>query len=140
MLIIYPTDLYDSFVSVSDATTLISLNVLDIALWAALTDAKKEILLRQATASIKARIETDMVDDTTNLELATALLANYGVSVDLTSDNQSGNIKRKNVVGVIEKEYFTKGSKSNAYPTNVSDLLSGYGYTSGGSTITIERA
>jgi hypothetical protein len=80
-----------------------------------------------------------MVDDTTNLELATALLANYGVSVDLTSDNQSGNIKRKNVVGVIEKEYFTKGSKSNAYPTNVSDLLSGYGYTSGG-TITIERA
>jgi Ca2+-binding EF-hand superfamily protein len=74
-----------------------------------------------------------------NLELATSLLANYAVGVDITDDTNDGNIKINEITGVIRKEYFTKGKASNAMPTNVVSLLSEYGFVGSGS-IKILRA
>jgi hypothetical protein len=56
-LIIYPSSGFDSFVTLADATSNLTNNVIDITAWTALTDAKKEIYLRQATLLIKSKID-----------------------------------------------------------------------------------
>jgi hypothetical protein len=138
-LIIYPLSGFDSFVTLEDTTSNLTNNVIDITAWTALTETVKEIYLRQATLLIKSRIDLDLVVSVDNLELATSLLANYAVGVDITDDTNDGNIKINEITGVIHKEYFTKGKASNAMPTNVVSLLSEYGFVGSGS-IKILRA
>ncbi len=138
-LIIYPSSGFDSFVTLADATSNLTNNVIDITAWTALTDTKKEIYLRQATLLIKSKIDLDLIVSVDNLELATSLLANHAVGVDITNDTNDGNIKVNEITGVIHKEYFTKGKASNAMPTNVTSLLSEYGFV-GSSSLKILRA
>ncbi len=138
-LIIYPLSGFDSFVTLEDTTSNLTNNVIDTTAWTALAETVKEIYLRQATLLIKSRIDLDLVVSVDNLELATSLLANYAVGVDITDDTNDGNIKINEITGVIHKEYFTKGKASNAMPTNVVSLLSEYGFVGSGS-IKILRA
>lgn len=127
-LIIYPTTKYDSFVSVNEASSLIEKNVVDSTTWE--NSNAQEVYLRQATVLIKSKIDFDLIDDTDNLKLATALLANYAIGTDITNDNENGNLKVKEIVGVVKKEWFGKGKQSNAIPSNIASLLSEYGYSS----------
>lgn len=132
-LVIFPTTNYESFVSVANATTLISNNVIDTSLWTALTTTHKEIYLRQSTKLISQKIDLDLIEDITNLELATALLANHSIGKDMLNSDGNENLKVKDLSGVIRKEWFSKGKKSNAFPDFVSSLLSEYGYASSNS-------
>lgn len=138
-LIIYPTASYDSFVDVTEATTLLTANVIDLTLWTDLTTTHKEVYLRQATKLISFRIDLDLIEDTTNLELATALLANYSINKDMTKDDGKANLKVLSIDGALSKEWFGKGKKSNSFPDMVLDLLKEYGVSSSG-IIRIERA
>lgn len=131
-LIIYPTTDWDSYVSVLNADTMLTNYLFDSTAWLALTSAKKEILLRQASMLISAHItDPEEVETPEDIVLATAYLADYGRTTNLLVDSQSGNIKRLKIEGAIEKEYFAKGSQSNSFPSIVKTLLVPYGYSNG---------
>ena len=140
-LIIYPTTSYDTFCSLVDAEALILANVptAQKALWDALTDPDKEILLRQATLLIKNKITLPytLEDD---LKLATAYLANSSVAVDMTTSDGKENVKVKDIVGVVKTEYFSRGQDSNSFPDLVVLLLGQYQITSVGSSIKFARS
>jgi hypothetical protein len=131
-LTIYPADGWDSYVSETEATALLTAFVINITGWTALTSPQREVYLRQATQVIKGQI-TDPEEDTTpnDLELATAYLADYARTTDLFVDSASGNLKRIKIEGAIEKEFFSKGKASNSFPSLVSSLLTQYGYSDG---------
>lgn len=140
-LIIYPTDSWDSFVTIANADTILTNNIPSTqrTLWDALTDTDKEIYLRQATELIRTKITLpDELED--DLQKATSYLANYSVGKDMTNDDGSGNVKVKNIAQTtIKKEYFYAGANSNAFPSNVTALLSQYGY-GGANTFVLDRA
>ena len=104
-------------------------NVIDLTQWNGIADSQKEIYLRQSTLIIKNRIDLTLIKNVTNLELSTALMANFLVGKSAIEDDASDNVKRINISGAIEKEYFTKGKKSNAIPSFIGDLLKEYGYS-----------
>ena len=135
MLIVYPTDNWDSFTSLADAETNIANNIPSASRvgWDALTvDADKEIYLRQATTIIRGKITlpSTLEDD---LKLATAYQANYSVGIDQTRDNGNGNLKIKNIVGVTEKEWFSPRDSNNDLIDIVDSLLKDYIKASEGS-------
>ena len=135
MLIIYPTDLYDSFVSLADAETILTNNVPSSQLtdWNNLLDSDKEIYLRQATLLIANKITLPATLED-NLKRATTYLALHSVGKVMTAnDGKTGNIKRKRVEGVIDTEYFNAGQDSNSFPEIVTLLLKDYGTTSSSS-------
>jgi hypothetical protein len=127
MLIIYPTINYDSFCSLADANTIISLNVpkAQRSLWDAITDdLEKEIYLRQATLIIKDKITppSTLEDD---LKKATAILANHQVGMNVTDKDDSHYIKRKKVDD-LETEYFDMRQPDESIPSFVVSLLKQY--------------
>lgn len=135
MLIIYPTDLYDSFVSLADAETILTNNVPSSQLtdWNNLLDSDKEIYLRQSTILIANKIALPTTLEE-NLKRATAYLALHSVGKIMTSnDGKTGNIKRKRVEGVIDMEYFNASQDSNSFPEIVTLLLKDFGTTSSSS-------
>ena len=144
-LTIYPEDNFDSYVTLADADTYAPLYILDTTNWDALSDTQKEFYLRQATYLIKPKItdpdslsysETDYMK---NLEIATTLLAEYSINNNVLTDDESGNLKRKNITGVIDKEWFNPSAPSNAFPAYIATLLSDYGFSGSGS-LKIERS
>ena len=131
-LIIFPTTDYDSFCSVTDADSLLSLNVptAQRTLWdAPLSTQEKEIYLRQATLLIKQKITLPDTEED-DLTLATAYLANHSIGVDMTNEDGENNIKVDEVVGVVKTEYFSPSESSNSMPDIVLSLLTGYEATS----------
>lgn len=139
-LIIYPTDSFNSYVSLADAEILITDNVVSHSAWDALTNTQKELYLKQATTLIRLKIQDPYVDVTPfDLQLATAYLAVSSIAVDMTESDGKDNVKRIKIEGAIEKEYFTKSEKSNSFPDIVEALLSAYVYTNS-SSFTLARA
>ena len=124
-LIIYPITGYDSFCSVADADTLLSLNVptAQRTIWnTPLSESDKEILLRQSTILIKQKITLpDTLED--DLKLATAYLANHSTNIDMTNEDGNDNVKVKEIVGVVKTEYFGNSESSNSFPDIVNSLL-----------------
>jgi hypothetical protein len=148
-LIIYPAADYDSFCSVSDATTILDNNLLSISEWTtldnlsisewtALDNTNKEKLLRQATLLISTRIK---LPDTleTNLKKATAYLANYSIGKDMTNSSSDSNVKIEEIAGTIKTEYFSPNKSDNDFPDIVDMLLSSYGIVQSGSFV-MDRA
>lgn len=128
---IYPTDGWNSFCSVADANTIMA-ETIDPSAWNALTEAQKEAYLKQASLLIKLRIQPpDELEE--DLKTATVYLANYSIGKDMTNNSGDDNVKRLSIDGAIEKEYFTKGARSNAFPSLVTQLLAQYGLVSGAS-------
>lgn len=139
-LIVYPTDSFNSYVSLADAETLITDNVVSHSAWDVLANAQKELYLKQATTLIRLKIQ-DPHEDTTpfDLQLATAYLAVSSIAVDMTESDGKDNVKRITIEGAITKEFFTKGEKSNSLPDIIEALLSAYTYTNS-SSFTLVRA
>ncbi len=126
-LILYPLENYDAFVSVENCDEILSLNVIGSqrTLYDALEDSDKEIYIRQSTLLIKQKIvlPAELEQD---LQTATAYLVNHSIGQVMTNDNNSGNIKRKEIFEVVETEYFTQGEDSDSFPSIVDSLLSQY--------------
>ena len=136
-LIIYPTTDWDSFCDVADADLILANNVpsSQLTAWNALTTTDKEIYLRQATLLISNKITIPSTLES-NLQKACAYLAWYSVGKDLTNnDGKTGNVKVKEIVGVVKTEYFSQGKDSNSFPEIVDLLLKDYGAVSDGSFI-----
>lgn len=136
-LTIYPADNYDSFIAEADATSFLALSVppSQLTAWNALDVATREIYLRQATTLIKQKITLPETNED-NLKCACAYLANYSIDIDMLNTDSESNLKRINIAdSEIEKEWFSPNKSANQFPTIVSDLLSGYGYSSGGSFV-----
>lgn len=139
-LIIYPTTNYNSYVSLADAEILITDNVINHTAWDALVNADKELYLKQSTTLIRLKITDPATTETpSDLELATIYLAVSSIAVDMTESDGKDNLKRIKIEGAIEKEFFTKGEKSNTFPDIVEALLSQYTY-SNSSSFTLQRA
>ena len=141
MLIVYPNTGFDTFCRLSDADALILANVPESQhlLWDDLTDQNKEVHLRQATILIKNKIQLPgtLEDD---LKLACAYLANSSVGEDITDgDGSTGNVKVKDIVGVVKTEYFGRSKSNDEFPNLVTLLLSQYEVSSS-SSFTFERA
>ena len=136
-LILYPTTDYDAFISIANCDTFLTANVIGSQRtdYDALSDGDKEIYIRQATTLIKHNITLpDTLED--DLQYATAYLVNYSIGVDMTNeDGKQGNIKRKEIVDVVETEYFAPGQDSNSFPDIVQSLLNQYDGVSDGSFV-----
>lgn len=139
-LIIYPTSGWDSYVSLADAETIVTNNIISPASWNALTNAQKELYLKQSTTLIRLKI-TDPLTLTTpsDLELATVYLSINSIGIDMMDSDGKENLKRIKIDGAIEKEYFTKSDSSNKFPDIVEALLSQFIY-SGSGTFSLNRA
>lgn len=135
-LTIYPDENYNSYVSVADALVIASDFITDS--FTALTTTMQEKYLKQSTLLIKLKIDESLISDVINLQLATVHLANYSIGKDMLTSDGGDNVQRLKIEGAIEKEYFSRGRKSNSFPDMVNSLLSEYGLKSS-STITIER-
>ena len=117
-LIIYPTDSYDSFISVADATTVIDTLTLFSTEWGAITDTEKEIYLRIAMRRIVDGIDQDenpLPDPLPDCAgEAQALMAVqdvvYGISANTTTES-TGSIKKQKVAS-LEIEYYDTTSQT----------------------------
>jgi len=130
-LIIYPTTSWDSYVSLAEAETIASANIINLTAWNALTNATKELYLKQSTTLIRLKIIDPATTSTpSDLKLATVHLSVSSIGVDMTDNDGKENIKRIKIDGALEKEFFTKGESSNAFPDIVTALLAQYQYVS----------
>jgi len=139
MLIPYPDNSWDTFCSVADADTIITNYVPNSTDWIALTEAKKEVYLRQATETIKGYVLClpDTLEE--DLKKATAYLANYSMTTPTATDSGKGNVKIKEIVDVVKTEYFY-ATKDNALPDNVVKLLEQYCVVASDSAFCFDRA
>jgi len=139
-LIVYPETNWNSYISLEDAETLISDRVLDTSSWDLLDNTTKEKYLLQSTLLIKNKIDSITYSETPyNLMLAVIYLATYSVGKDMTTNVGDDNVKVLEIDGAIKKEYFTRGKKSNSFPSIASELLIEFGFRSSG-TFSIERS
>jgi hypothetical protein len=130
-LIIYPATGWNSYVSLTDSETIVTDNVINPASWNALTDAQKELYLKQSTTLIRLKITDPQTDEAPDdLELATVLLSVDSIGKDMNDSDGKENLKRIKIEGAIEKEFFTKGDSSNKFPDIVESLLSQFVYKS----------
>lgn len=146
MLIVYPATSWNSFSSLADANTIV-LEEIPYAQrkdnWDSITDIagdltadqQKEVLLKQATRDIKLRLGDNLPSTLEyDLQLATVLLANHSVNIDMSNEDGSSNIKIEEVTGAVKTEYFKPSEdKSNDLPDNVEQLLQQYDLKSSGS-------
>jgi len=139
-LILYPTENYDTFISIINCDTLLTANVIGSQreAYANLIDTDKEIYIRQATTLIKNDITLPytLEDD---LQLATAYLVNHSVGIVMTNGDKSSNVKEKEIDGVVRTVYFSPNSDVNDFPDICQSLLSQYDGASDGSFV-LERA
>ena len=139
MLTIYPTDNYDSYVSLLDAESIYDTNIIDTTKWDAIADPLKEKYLRQATMLIKLKITDPLTTETPyNLQLATVYLVDYALSTNVLQDDGKGNLKRIEIEGAITKEFFSRANSNTAFPDHIAMLLNEYGYLAS-STFSLER-
>ena len=128
-LTIYPATEWDSYVSLVEAGTIATGNIINLTAWTALTDPQKELYLKQSTTLIRLKIiDPITIDDTltaapADLKLATVHLSVSSVGIDMIDDDGKENIKRIKIEGAIEKEFFTQGKSSNTFPDIVNSLL-----------------
>ena len=139
-LTVYPTDDYDSFSSLADAETIISENIPSAqhASWDDLSDSDKEVLLRQSTIIIRNKITLPSTLES-DLQFACVYLANSSVGVGMTDSDGKGDIKIKEITGVVKTEWFTARKDSNSLPDIVVTLLAQYKVTST-SSFSFERS
>lgn len=133
MIILYPLENYDGFITASDCTSYLTLNVPSSQLvdYLLLDEPSVEILIRQATTLIKSKITLpSTLED--NLKNACAYLVKYSVTNVMTNSDTEGNIKVDEVVGVVKTEYFSPNQANNSFPDIVDSLLSSYGIVQDG--------
>jgi hypothetical protein len=148
-LTIYPDDNADSFISLLDATDIITKNSLQAAQWIALDNATKEVYLRIAFTRIMGTISTDPNSDIGFLNKDTyesiesclpktnAIMAVHDLVYGLSSEiNPNTGLVTKEKVGDIEITY-THGAntsskqlfsrETNPFPDSLLQCLRRYG-------------
>lgn len=140
-LITYPATLWDSYVSLANAETIIANNIISPASWDALPLPSKELYLKQSTTLIRLKI-TDPSASTApaDLSLAVVYLTINSIGLDMIDSDGKENLKRIKIEGAIEKEYFTKSEKSNNFPDIVEALLAQYVYKGGSGSFSLNRS
>jgi len=145
-LTIYPDSGYDSFISISDADTIITENSIQSSSWLSLDDATKEVYLRIAFSNIYDVISTDSNSDIGYLDIDTyvstnsclpktnAMMAIHDLSYGLSSEiNPNMGTITKEKVGDLEvqyqHDYKERGRVSNRFPNSVKSCLNYYGAT-----------
>lgn len=135
-LTIYPTEGYDSFISLADAGVVINENSLSSTEWFALTNTVKEVYLRLATTRILQAIDEDLLvgyDATLScLPETTAMMAVHDLTYGLSSDiNPNLGTITKEKVGDLEVQYKqrdgAKGRVTSIFPSIVIPCLQTYG-------------
>lgn len=135
-LIIYPTTNYDSFISLTDADTVISENTLFSSNWDLLSDANKEIYLRIATTRLLNVIDTSLLDGTDAcLCKSCALMAVRDLVFEIsTSVNPNTGLVSSEKVGDLQVTYYhgnsnrqVSGKNMNPFPQEIALCLSNYG-------------
>ena len=109
MLVVYPIDGFDSFISLDDANKFIANNSVFNNQWTELSDEKKEVFLRISTRRILDVIDTTLLNGDTDICLVNAsasmavrdLVFNISAGVN---ENKGAIIKEK--VEGIEVQYY----------------------------------
>lgn len=136
-LVLYPTNGYDSFVSLADATNYITKYTLQLDSWSAFDTTTQEALLRIAAQRLTSNSDELLFPITPIpdcIPIAQALMASqdgkYGFSSGLIYDDKGATKREK--VSVIEVEYYdTKGNYSTTaplIPPQLSGCLEAIGY------------
>ena len=110
-LVIYPTEDYDSFITLVDAVTVAETLTVNASAWTGLTDAEQEIYLRIALRRIEDGVDQD--EDPypdpmpTCVGEAQALMAIQDVVYGISANTQAetGSVK-KHKVSSLEIEYY----------------------------------
>ncbi len=141
-MVVYPTESYDSFITVAEADTTILKYTLNTASWEALSDSNKEAYLRIAFSVIVDGLE-DIPDDPVSdcLKGSQALNAVHDLLNGVSNPLSIESAVKKEEAGQVKVEYFepasAKVSDSYIHPLSIkclSDLeynfpLSGFGQT-----------
>ena len=156
-MIIYPDENYDSFISLAEADTIITENVIQYEEWLALPIATREIYLRIATTLI-LNVTKDLSIETyvaaqSCLPKACALVAAHNFVYGLSSEvNPNTGLVSKEKAGDLEVSYFhgnptsqAKSRVTNPFPITVTACLNSYGAQLSGASagfyrVTLERA
>ena len=138
-LVLYPDSAADSFITVTDADTVVATYTLDSVSWLALTNEKREQLLRIAYRYIidhtNASIYPNPMDACVGE--AQALMASHdnvnGISGGTTSTATTGALKKQKV-GSIERQFYdVAGKVSTGKVSRVPDMarkcLEGIGFS-----------
>ena len=146
-LTIYPTDNYDSLISVTDADTIITAYSVNSAKWLALAEATKEVYLRIATDRVMSVVSTDSssefgylssssyVAEDSCLPKACALIAMNDLDFLISQEvNPNTGLVQKEKVGDIERTFFHGnpqrhiiGLNKKPFPSSVIKCLNSYG-------------
>lgn len=136
MIILYPTEGWNSFTDIAFCDTFLSENVPSSqkTAYEALLNADKEIYIKQATTLIKQKITLPETLEE-DLQIATCYLVNYSIGLDMLNNNDEATSLQEKTIdkGTITKKYF-KGKKrsTNSFPDIVTQILKQYGYKSSG--------
>lgn len=122
MLVVYPNDDFDSFISLDDANKFIANNSVFNDQWTELEDEKKEVFLRIATKRILDVIDTTLLTGDTDICLVNAsasmavrdLVFNISAGVN---ENKGAIIKEK-VEGIEVQYYHDSRTSINALDKN----------------------
>ena len=135
-LIIYPTEDYDSFVSILDADSYIQSYSVQSLGWIALTDEQKEVYLRIATKRILDIVDIDLLFDTNDcIARSCSLMAIHDLVYEISSSvNPNTGVVSKEKVGDLEVNYYhgntqsrVMGRNTNPFPSSVKTCLNDLG-------------
>ncbi len=128
-LIIYPSEFWDSFISVATCTTLSDRYISGNKFGLLADDTAREVALRQASLMI-AQCPNIVLPATvdTNLAMATMYLVEHGLTVDMIAYDAADKAVASETAGAVSISYF-QGQKSGneTFPPMVLSLLKPYG-------------
>lgn len=134
-LVVYPTENYDSFVSVADSVTIATKYSVQSEQWIALDDLKKETFLRKATDRILLVVDSLLLAEDECLKKATTMMAIKDLVFNISANvNPNYGAVTKEKVGDIERQYYhgdtnsrIKSLDTNPFPAEVKECLAKYG-------------
>ncbi len=131
-LVIYPTDNWNSFVSVVDADTIIATFVSDNG-YSQLDNEGKEAILIQTALQIRLCNNITLPSDTTSdLELAQCYLVTYALGTDMLAYDPNSRAVIEEHAGAVGTSYDSgmKAEDNSSFPSMVQSLLNQYGCSS----------
>lgn len=135
-LIIYPATNADSFISVTDADTVIANYTLQYTAWSALSTSDKEAYLRIAYRFIIDNTDGELYEDPIQdcVPQAQALMAAHDMTLGISTgvSPETKGALRKQKVGDIQQEWYdvdTKLTATGRVPPLAATCLEAIGYS-----------
>ena len=128
-LIIYPSEFWDSFLSVADCTTLSNRYVSGNKFATLADDAAREIILRQTALQINQCPNMELPTNvTTDLAMAQMYLVEHALTTDMIAYDANDRAITSERVDTLAVTYDTdKKGSSDDFPPMVSSFLKQYG-------------